>query len=197
MDEFTLQWREDVRLKTGNVWWPPSYCRDRGSFLSMWLLWWTKWQWARFFNDNFSFPLLSAIKPLFHTYSTLVAGAVGTSETEARRYSIRGGIHNFRDWCCHLYCSCSSAMQRKMLVLDYLGSQCTKFYAAGWRFWYLRPFNWSRDAILRWIRQRNSIKSCANLGEVATESLVIQTMGEERMSRTWKIQTHRDRKKKD
>jgi hypothetical protein len=45
---------------------------------------------------------------------------------------IRDGIHNFRDWCSHLYSSCSSAMQRLMIALAYLGSQYTKFHAAEW-----------------------------------------------------------------
>jgi hypothetical protein len=40
-------------------------------------------------------------------------------------------VHNFRDWCCHLYIS-SSAIQRYMIVLAYLGSQCTIFHAAEW-----------------------------------------------------------------
>jgi hypothetical protein len=33
------------------------------------------------------------------------------------------GVHNFRDWCCYLYFSCSSVMQRYMIVLEYLGRQ--------------------------------------------------------------------------
>jgi hypothetical protein len=36
------------------------------------------------------------------------------------------------DWCCHLCSSCCSVMQRKMILLAYLGSQCTKFLATGW-----------------------------------------------------------------
>jgi hypothetical protein len=45
---------------------------------------------------------------------------------------VQGDFHNFRDWRCHLYSSCSSMMQWQMIVLAYLGSQCTKFYTAGW-----------------------------------------------------------------
>jgi hypothetical protein len=51
---------------------------------------------------------------------------------EAAYPSVRCGIHNFWNWCCHLYNSCNSAMQRYMIVLAYLGIQCTKFHAAGW-----------------------------------------------------------------
>jgi hypothetical protein len=40
------------------------------------------------------------------------------------------GIHNFRDWCCHLYSSCSSATQRWLMILTYLGSHCIKFHPA-------------------------------------------------------------------
>jgi hypothetical protein len=36
--------------------------------------------------------------------------------------------------------------------------------------WFLRPFIWDRDVILRWIRQRNSIKFCAELGKSAMET---------------------------
>jgi hypothetical protein len=28
------------------------------------------------------------------------------------RFNYPGGIHNFRNWCCHLYSSCSSAIKR-------------------------------------------------------------------------------------
>jgi hypothetical protein len=45
---------------------------------------------------------------------------------------VLGDIHNFWDWCCHLYSSCSSTMQQYMVVLAYLWSQCTKFHAAEW-----------------------------------------------------------------
>jgi hypothetical protein len=31
-----------------------------------------------------------------------------------------------------------------MIILAYLGSQSTKFHAAGWTCWFLRPFIWSR-----------------------------------------------------
>jgi hypothetical protein len=54
-----------------------------------------------------------------------------------------------------------------MIVLAYLGSQCKKIHTAGWKCWFLRPFSWSRASVLtRWIRQKNSIKFCANLGKV-------------------------------
>jgi hypothetical protein len=53
-------------------------------------------------------------------------------------------IHNFRDWCCHLCNGRSSTIQRYMIVLAYLWSQCTKVYAAGWMCWFLHNFIWSR-----------------------------------------------------
>jgi hypothetical protein len=44
-----------------------------------------------------------------------------------------------------------------MVVLAYLGSQCTKFHAGGWMSFYLWSYIWT-DAISRWLRQRNRIK---------------------------------------
>jgi hypothetical protein len=46
---------------------------------------------------------------------------------ESCRLCIRDGIHNFRDLYCHLYSNSTL-----VVVLDYLGSQCTKFHAAEW-----------------------------------------------------------------
>jgi hypothetical protein len=55
----------------------------------------------------------------------------------------------------------SSVIKRYVIVLAYLESQCTKFHAAGWTFWFLTSFYlesciWP-DKILIWTRQRNSI----------------------------------------
>jgi hypothetical protein len=80
-----------------------------------------------------------------------------------------------------------------MIVLANLGSQCTKFHAAGWTWWLFTSFcleSW-------WIRQRNRIKFCENLGKGVTETLAMirQAFKEESMSRTRNVQTHWDRKK--
>jgi hypothetical protein len=52
-------------------------------------------------------------------------------------------IHNFLDWCCHLYNIRSSMIEWQTIVLAYLGSQCTKFQAAPWNADFLRPFIWN------------------------------------------------------
>jgi hypothetical protein len=45
---------------------------------------------------------------------------------------------------------------------------------------YLEPCNWP-DAISRWIRQRNRIKFCTNIGKCKRETLAIimKTLGKE------------------
>jgi hypothetical protein len=60
-----------------------------------------------------------------------------------------------------------------------------------------RPFIWSRASGWRWIRKRNSVEFCANLGKSATETLTMarQALGGESTSRTRTAQIHRDRKK--
>jgi hypothetical protein len=83
-----------------------------------------------------------------------------------------------------------------MLVLAYLGSQCTQFEAARWACWiftfiYLESCIWP-DAISRWTRQRNSIKYWANLGISVADSLAIirQAFREEGMSHTRGIELY-------
>jgi hypothetical protein len=57
------------------------------------------------------------------------------------------GIHNFQDLCYHLYSSSSSAMQRWMIVLAYLGSQCTQLHGCILLFgvMYLTSFHFATD----------------------------------------------------
>jgi hypothetical protein len=86
-------------------------------------------------------------------------------------------IHNFRDWCCHLHSSCSSAMQRQMIVLAYLGRQSTECHTAEWTCWFFTSF-YLESCICpgpfpRWIRQRNSIEFCANFGKPVAETLAM------------------------
>jgi hypothetical protein len=125
----------------------------------------------------------------------------------ARIHLVRGDINNFRNGRCHLYRSCSSAMQRYMIVLAYIESQCTKFHAAELTCWfftssYMRSCIWP-DAISWLIRQTNSVRFCANLGKSETESLAVitQAFGEESMSRTQVFKLHArfraDRKRRD
>jgi hypothetical protein len=89
-----------------------------------------------------------------------------------------------------------------MIVLVYLGSQCTKFHLAGWMCWFFTHFylvscSWP-SVIWQWIRETNSVKFCTNLGKSAMETLALirQAFREESMIHTWKIQTHRDWKRR-
>jgi hypothetical protein len=68
------------------------------------------------------------------------------------------GIHNFRNWCCCPYSSCSSAMQQYLivLVLTYLGSQCKNLMQLGgcpdFMSFYLESCIWP-DSIPQCLRQ--------------------------------------------
>jgi hypothetical protein len=88
-----------------------------------------------------------------------------------------------------------------MIVLAYLGSQCTKFYAAGWLADLLCPFIWSRCNFAMDLTNKQwvCIKFCANLRKSAIETLEVirQVFGEENRSCTWKVQTRRDLKRWD
>jgi hypothetical protein len=77
-----------------------------------------------------------------------------------------------------------------MTVLTYHWSQCTTFHAAVWKCWFCLPFIW--------IRQRNTIKFCADLGKSAKETLAMirQAFGEERMNRTGVARSSQGRPRK-
>jgi hypothetical protein len=78
------------------------------------------------------------------------------------------------------------------LLAEYLGSQCTKFLAAGWTCRFFTSF--VRSSVSGLMRFRDG----SDLGKSATETLAItrEALGEESMGRTWKVQTHRDRKRR-
>jgi hypothetical protein len=84
-----------------------------------------------------------------------------------------------------------------VIVLAYLGSQCIKFHAAGRTCWFFASFYLEScicpHEILRWIGQL----VCNSLSKGATETLAMirQAFGEESMSRTRKVNIHRDWKK--
>jgi hypothetical protein len=83
-----------------------------------------------------------------------------------------------------------------MLVLAYLGSQCTIFQAAD----FSRPFIWSLVSGLMRFRGRADKRTgsvfCRNLRKNAIQALEMcrRMFRVESMSSTWKAQTHRDRK---
>jgi hypothetical protein len=84
-----------------------------------------------------------------------------------------------------------------MIVLAYLGSQCTKYQAAEWPCWCLTSFYLEScirpDVISHWIRQRKSFTFCVNVGRSETGSLemVRQAFGAESMSRIRTVRTYR------
>jgi hypothetical protein len=109
---------------------------------------------------------------------------------------IRGGINNFRYWRCHLYCSCSSAMQRQIIVLAHLESQCTNFHVAGWTCRFLRPFIWCRVSG-RWDfamdpakEQHHILCKSRDKCDRKTLTMVRQAFGEESISRTRVFKWH-------
>jgi hypothetical protein len=110
-------------------------------------------------------------------------------KTERREnMHIPGGIHNFWDWCFHLYSSFST-MQWYVVVLAYLGSQCTKFHVLGGRGDFLCPFIWSCVSGLMQFCD-GSDSDCAShfvqISEKVRQTLAVirQAFGEESMSCT-------------
>jgi hypothetical protein len=61
---------------------------------------------------------------------------------------------------------------------------------------YFELYIWP-ETILRWIRQRNSAKFCADVRKSVADTLAMirQVFGEESMSCTQIVQTHRDQKR--
>jgi hypothetical protein len=70
-----------------------------------------------------------------------------------------------------------------MIVLTYIGSQCTKFHTAGWICWFLCPFVWVMSGSM-WFHdvcdKGTAIKFCTNLGRNTMETLAMnrQAFGE-------------------
>jgi hypothetical protein len=67
------------------------------------------------------------------------------NELMSRYYTVNNvwrnfGFQNLWSWCCHLYSSCSSVMQRLIIVLAYLCNQHTKFHSARWMRWFFKSF---------------------------------------------------------
>jgi hypothetical protein len=54
-----------------------------------------------------------------------------------------------------------------MIVLVYLGSQCTKFHADGWTCWFLRPFIWSCVSVLMRYRDGSDKGTASNFVQVS------------------------------
>jgi hypothetical protein len=152
---------------------------NQGAEMNVWA-WGQRKSHTRDLHDLCSSPNIAKI-----TVVTRAENNILTSDLQLRRV-----IHNFREWCCHLYNSCSSAMQRYVIALSCLGSQCTNFQAAEWTCWFLTSFYlesciWN-DAISQCIRQMNSIKFCANIAKSAVETLTMITKAfrKESVSRT-------------
>jgi hypothetical protein len=102
-------------------------------------------------------------------------------------------IHNFRNWCFHLYSGCSSVTQQYMIVLAYLESYCTERHAAGWKFW-----SFTSSYLESWDFAMNSTKDqyrIMNKSRTETQAIIRQASVEESMSHTRKVQSHRDRKR--
>jgi hypothetical protein len=85
-------------------------------------------------------------------------------------------------------------MQRYMLILAYLGSQCTQFHATGLICWFLRYIRNSVSSLMRFRGGSDSVHQIffVNLGKSVTETLamIIQALGEESMSLTWAFEWH-------
>jgi hypothetical protein len=83
-------------------------------------------------------------------------------------------IYNFQDWYWHLFTNCTSAMQRQMIVLAYLGVSAQNFTQLGESADFFTPFYLScLSGLVRfrdWSDKGIAPNFVKNLGENATET---------------------------
>jgi hypothetical protein len=93
-------------------------------------------------------------------------------------------------------------MERSVIGLAYLGSRCTKFHASGCTCWMITSFIW--NPVLAWCdfamdppKEQHQMLCRSRKSATETLSMIRQAFGEESMSCVRKVQTHRDRKRRD
>jgi hypothetical protein len=98
-----------------------------------------------------------------------------------------------------------------MIVLAYPGTQCTNFHAAGWMWWFLRPFICSCvSGTMQFLtadqkQQRVSFvrlppmmqSSCPGLSMVTRDGFLIMSLRQSNNPPNGKVQTYLDRKRRD
>jgi hypothetical protein len=77
----------------------------------------------------------------------------------------------------------TGVMQTQVIVLAYLESQCTKFHATGWMYWFLCFYVHFIWCDISMVQRQICPRVCANLGKSTTETpaIIRQAFGEETM----------------